>query len=219
MPYLCLIRSDIPDTIVQVLDLKPNSSQRSYIYDPPGQTKYVNRVENDTVVTVGAGPITTQAEYKGLAAYLIDRIEDTPNGDALTATQANTIASALVTRLDSGLAMTQTDVNSVIAATVTGSGIGVGNSTGTLDDLLLILAGGKYTLPAGTQVETGGNVFDTTVSGSFTATSFRHTYDTGALRISFLAGELAEFVSSTFAYQGLAGAALLVLNDDGSLYS
>ena len=219
MPYICLIRSDIPDQTIQVLDLKPNSSQRSYIYDPPGQTKYVNRVESDTVVTRAPGAVITEAEYKGLAAYLIDRIEDTPNGDALTATEANTIATALIARLDSGVPMTLVDVNTVISATVAGSGIGLGNSTGTLADILLILAGGKYVLPADTTVDTDGSTFNTTVSGAFVTASFRHSYDSGAFRISFMEGELFEFTSASFSYQELAGAALLILDDDGSLYA
>ena len=48
MPYICLARTDIPDGTLQVLDLVPNTSLRSNL-DPPGQTRYVNRVQNDPV--------------------------------------------------------------------------------------------------------------------------------------------------------------------------
>lgn len=77
MPYICLANSHVTDGSVQVLDLKPNMSQRSPAYDPPGQTKYVNRVQNETVhlssatATVG----NLMAEAKGLSAYLVDKVE------------------------------------------------------------------------------------------------------------------------------------------------
>lgn len=218
MPYICQTRSDIPEGVLQVLDLRPNTSQRNYIYDPPGQTKYIRRPQNDTVATSGAGPIVTVAEYKGVAAWLIDTIEDTPNGDALTATQANTIAAALVAEMEAGNALTVSDVNAVIAATVTGSGIGQGNSVGTLDELLAILAGAEYTLPAGSTVDSDGSTFVASAAGSLDlADTYRVTYETGSLRISRGEGHLSGFADSAFEYGGTAGAAVVVYLDDGSL--
>lgn len=218
MPYICQTRSDIPEGVLQVLDLRPNTSQRNYIYDPPGQTKYVRRPQNDTVVTSGSGPIVTVAEYKGVAAWLIDTIEDTPNGDALTAAQANAIAAALISRMESGLKMEVADVNAVVAATVAGSGIGVGNSVGTLAQLLAILAGAEYTLPAGSVVDSNGSTFVASAAGSLDlADTYRVTYETGALRISRGEGHLAGFADAAFEYGGVAGAAVVVYLDDGTL--
>jgi hypothetical protein len=71
MPYICLANAQIPDGIVQILDLYPNESLRTS-QDPPGQTRYVNRVQNDTLL-MGSGFL--QREAKGLAAYLADRLE------------------------------------------------------------------------------------------------------------------------------------------------
>lgn len=220
MPHICLIRSDIPDGILQVLDLLPNSSQYSLIYDPPPQTKYVNRATNDTVVTTGAGPITTNADYRGLAAYLIDNVENTGSaGEALTATEANTIAAALIARMDSGLPLAEADINSVIQATAAGSGIGIGDSTATVEGVLRVLAGAEYLLPVGSTVEDGSNDFVDTPAGAFTEGVFRQTFETGALTISLGEGELSEFSDSSFVYAESAGAAVAVYADDGTLLS
>lgn len=222
--YICLIRTDIPEGVLQVLDLTPNTSQRNLVYDPEGQTRYVSyRVQNDEVATSGAGPITTDAEYSGLAAYLIDHVENTGGGGvALTAAEANSIADAVIAEMDAGNALTLSDVNTLINAEagVSGSDLDgtLGNSTGSLADVLNLLAGEVYTLPASSQVEDGGNNFDTTVSGSFASTErVRDTYQSGFFEISRLAGHLAGFKSSNFEYLGTAGAAVVVYDKDGNV--
>jgi len=164
MPYICLSQ-DLPDGTVQVLDLKPNTSQRSLTYEPPGQTQYVNRVQNNTVVPDAVG--VTMAATVGLRAYLVDRVE--PDGGSWTAADQATVSDALVARLDAGLALTLADIDTVIQATFGGSDLdGAGSdSTGTVEDVLSILAGREYVLGAGFTKGDGG-VWDTTQRGSFT---------------------------------------------------
>lgn len=122
MPFICLRRTDLPTSSLQVLDLKPNTSQRNLVYDPPGQTKYVSyRPQTDTVATTGAGPITTTIDAQGLAAYAIDHVQAGGLSGgvlALTATQANAVSTALIVRLDGGLALTLAAVNAVLAGVV-----------------------------------------------------------------------------------------------------
>lgn len=72
MPYICLTRSDIPDGTLQILDLLPNASLRHPGYDPPAQTRYVNRVQNNALTLVNG--VCYGTKY-GLAAYILDRIE------------------------------------------------------------------------------------------------------------------------------------------------
>ena len=93
MPFICLARTDIQDGVLQILDLQPNTSQANDSVDPPGQTKYVNETQNDVVATTGAGPITTNAQYDGLAAYLIDNVV---SGGLVQATQTITMNTPLV---------------------------------------------------------------------------------------------------------------------------
>lgn len=91
MPYIIMKRNDIPDGTLQVLDLEPNVSQRNLTLDPPGQTKYVNAVENDTVVTTGTGPIVMHRAAKGLAAWIITNTND---GTGAAGTGTFTVAVA-----------------------------------------------------------------------------------------------------------------------------
>jgi len=217
MPYICKIRSDVPDSLLQLVELKPSTSQRNSVKDPPGQTKYVRAADNDVVATRGAGPITTVKTYSGLAAYLIDRVEDTDNANAaLTAAFANAIADSLIATMVGGGAVTLAVVNTAIqastggAATLTG-----GDSTATLAAVLEILSGAVYVLPAGSQVEDAGNDFDASVSGEFT--HVRHIVFSGAFNISRGEGRLSVWTDAAYTYGGTAGAAVLLLNDDGSL--
>jgi hypothetical protein len=149
-------------------------------------------------------------------------VDDDDNGGiALTAAFANTISAAIIAAMDSGAVLNLAAVDALIQATTGGAGSGLeaNNSTGSLAELLAVLAGASYTLPIGSQVETGGNAFDTTVSGSFPEGTFRQTYESGSLTISIGEGELATYTDASFVYAEAAGAAIVVYADDGTLLS
>lgn len=221
--FICLTRTDIGNGSLQVLDLKDNTSQRNFPYSPGAQTKYVNRVQNDTVATTGAGPITTNAAYQGLAAYLIDNVESgglAAGVAALTAAEANTIATNIIARMDAGNSMSLSDVNTLISATAANSELsnrGGSLSRGTLVELLQILAGREYTLPAGSAVEDATNVLSTTRLGSFTTAQYRETYDTSSLRLSVEQGQLSVYRSATFTHRGATGAGVVIYNRVGAV--
>jgi hypothetical protein len=164
MPYICLAQN-LPDGSVQILDLKPNASQRSLIYEPNGQTQYVNRVQ-DTVVPFDTAGVTTTL-IVGLSAYLVDRVE--PAGGSWGPTEQATVAAGLVARMDGGLGLTLAEVNVVIQATFGGSDLdGAGSSsTGNLRELLSILAGRSYALGVG-WVKGPGGAWDIVQRGAFT---------------------------------------------------
>lgn len=220
--YICVTRSDLGRGLLQVLDLKPNKSQQNLVYDPPAQTKYLNRLQNDTVATVGSGPISTQADYKGVAAYLIDHVEAgglAAGTAALTASEANSAAAAIVALVDAGSAVTLSAVNAAIAGVVADSeltNVGGSASTGDLEELLRILAGGEYLVPAGSVVDTDGSTFVTTVSGSFLDTD-QEIYDTSAFKLSNAEGQLSKLKAATFEYDGTAGAAVVVYDNTGAV--
>lgn len=99
MPYICMATTNIPDGTLQVLDLQPNTSQRIPAIDPPGQTKYINRAENEPVALITSG--TTAVINKtaaGLTGYLIEHVEpcglDNASG---TVTIASVVALDTVT--------------------------------------------------------------------------------------------------------------------------
>jgi len=223
--FPCVIRTDIPNGTLQVLDLKPNESLRSPPYDPPGQTKYLRRLENDAVSTqtVG-GVISTVSAQKGLGAYLIDNVEKgglAAGTGALTAADANTISAAIIVALNAGTAMGLAAVNALIAATAANSELTNGGgsaSTGTLAGFLSILAGAFYTVPSGAVLQTAG-VFTAAPAGSFNTGKYRPTYDTSAFQLSrYMAeGDLFQLTSVNFTYLGTARAAVVVYSATGTV--
>lgn len=74
MPYICLT-SALSDGQVQILDLVPNSSQQRPGHDSPGQTRYLNRVQNDTAAVQYASGTLIEDHASGLRAYLLDKVE------------------------------------------------------------------------------------------------------------------------------------------------
>jgi hypothetical protein len=213
MPFICLRRSDIPAGTLQVLDLWPNTSQRNPSIDPVGQTKYINRFQNDTLALSGTA---LAAEYKGLAAYLIDHVEDNVANVTITVTVANAAAVAIAAAVNAGTALTLAAVNAALVAAGAGAGTQLnGNgSDGRLSDLLKICAGAEYVLPAGSLV---GGVAGGASLGSFTVGQYRATYEGSALFSSIAEGQIAGFASATFEYDGIVGPALVVYADDGSV--
>lgn len=214
MPFIAMRRTDIPNGVLQVLDLWPNTSLRNLIYDPIGQTKYINRFTTDTLAALSAN--ATVAEYSGLAAYLIDHVEDNVANVAITVTVANAAAAGITALLDAGSAITVAAVDAALIAAGAGAGTGLitNNSNGAIADILQILAGGQYVLPSGSVV---GAVTPPAALGSFVSGVYLPTYDTGAFQISLGSGQLAAYTDATFDYLGTTGAALAVYNDDGTL--
>jgi|GEM_PF-1401420 len=220
--YVVMQRTDIPDALLQLTELKPNDSQRNYIYETPGQTQYVKNIPaNDTVATTGLGPITTNVDYNGLGAYLIDRVEDQAGGTpALTAAITNTASAAIIALAQAGTACDAVAVAAelVAAGAAGGTTLTAGNSTGDIEDVLGILAGRVYLLPGGSQVEDGANAFDPTIRGSFTNNdAINQLYETGDFKISNGIGQIADFKAATFEYLGVLGSAITVYAQDGSL--
>lgn len=221
MPYIIMRRTDIPNGVLQVDDLKPNDSQRNYTLDPPGQSGYVRDIPpSETVITTGAAPVLTVRDACGLAAYLIDNVEDAVSLAAITAAVANAAAAAIIARAQGGLAITLADVDAELIAAGAGAGTGLtaGNSTGTLAELLSILSGAVYDLPAGSAVTDGGGLFNTTRLGFFqTVPGVKTILATGAFNVSNGAGDLFNYKQPGFEYNGVFGPAILVLADDGTV--
>lgn len=82
MPFICLANANVPGGVLQITDLWPNVSQHNNPTYPPGQTRYLRRPGTDnaainslTGVVEGAAAVRSNAEFEGLAAYLVDRVE------------------------------------------------------------------------------------------------------------------------------------------------
>lgn len=211
--YICRLRTDVPTGAIQWTDVRPNTSQRSLVFDAAGQTGYLaGRAENDTLAALVAN--ATVADYSGLAAYLIDHVIDQVTGVTITVTVANAAAAAFIAQMD---AQSDIDIN---AAMVTSGGAGAGTtltnaagSNGSLKDVLKILSGGSYFLPSGSVV---GALAVPLNGGSFVNDDeYRQLYSTGSLQISCGEGQLAGFSDVNFDYDGTTGAALQVYDYQG----
>lgn len=217
MPYICLRRTDIPQGILQVLDLWPNTSQRNPAIDPPGQTKYVSFVPQNDTVAAGVGTRITNAAYNGLAAYLLDNVVSgglAAGTGALTDAHANAAALAIVAGIQAGAAMKESDLDAYLSAVVAATGIASGGSTGVVTEVLSILSGEVYTVPTASDMEVGG--VKTARTGAFgSPLRVRRTYDGLALNASCAEGKLSIFKSASFEYLDVAGAALVVYSNTG----
>ena len=229
MPFLTMIRTDIPRGALQVLDLVPNTSQHS-IYDPPSQSKYVNYGEYTGAGQNTARPTTVAAtahlinfDVYGFAAYAVDMVTDNAGTNrTLTAAQANLFATAVETNVVQAGAVVSDGTLSTQLVAVAGINAGstfLGSGVSSVLDVLQIFAGGSYLLPAGSDSE--DRAIGTAQNGAFQAGTYRRTDAGMPLAASWNNGKLASMIAATYdPYQdGTAGAGITVYNDDGTVYT
>jgi len=93
MPHIIVKRIDIPEGVLQVLDLKPNTSQRNLIYSPPPQSKYLTQVQrNQVALTVAGGVTSIGPETTGIEAWFGTNVG---NGTPIQATGTITVGAPL----------------------------------------------------------------------------------------------------------------------------
>lgn len=177
-------RNDLAGMSLSLGDLAPNAGQKNSIYAGAHQNVYlqesIDALSTDTVVNSLAwvsGSLNTQlaaggvdddttgggddvsavaATTFGLAAYILDRVQD--GGVALATASpmpfadANTIAQDIMDAAFAGNALTLTAINTIIANTAANSDLdgssGNSRSFGSVEDVLRILSGEVYRLPA-----------------------------------------------------------------------
>lgn len=216
--YICVARNDLDANGLQVLDLKPNDSQRNYIYDGLGQTSYLSfLVQHDTVAThtPGAGVLHTDGLYYGLAAYLIDNVDDQTAGHlTLTAGKANAISALILARVGLGQSLTLATINAaIVAGGAVGSGLTNGTpagsqSVGSVAAVLSICQGLVYRLPNNSVISDGAGVFHNphVPVGAFAAygdsdyRAMKGFEATGELLISCASGVLSKLKAATYVW-------------------
>tara|TARA_Y100000310_G_scaffold296048_1_gene327976 strand:+ start:16434 stop:17393 length:960 start_codon:yes stop_codon:yes gene_type:complete len=157
--YIVLARNDLDANFLQALDLWPNSSHRNQVLDGPGQTHglthYFLDGINSAIATDGA--FLVNGDNYGLSAYIIGQFENVNAGEAFTAAEAIAIAVKVEQRVAAGLPLTIADFNAICLIEVgTASGIGLGNSVGTIEPMLRILAGERFFQQDNTVLEAAG---------------------------------------------------------------
>ncbi len=150
-PVICMRDASIPNNVFQIVDLFPNRSQTNPVVDPVAQgPRYLRQPVNTAPVVSG---LTVAKEVSGLTAYLL--VNQDNNNDILSVTDATSIADLYISRMRNGLALDVATMNGLIQgggqgqlnlANVTIEG---NNASTTTADILSILSGASYTVPAG----------------------------------------------------------------------
>lgn len=219
--FLIMRRTDIPDGVLQVVDLWPNTSSKNYIYPPGlGQTGYVHNIPDALADgSVGGAPtFTVSAEVTGVAAYLLGTINTTAGAGApFTGAEADAAAAGLVAIAQAGTVLDLAAVDAVLAGVVAGTSLTGGGSAGVLTELLAAMAGYVWSIPAGTDLAAAG-VKLAGQQGGFVDGTYRQLYDIGHFKCSNLNGNVSLLKSADFTYDDMTGAAVTVYAEDGTLY-
>ena len=227
--FITLKRTDIPNGTLLIRDLWPNQSQYNPVIDPlPQGPFYLSNPSNHTVATKSNGDQRTISKTTtGLSAYLIATIEGdvvAPDNLAMTATEANNSANAIIARMQAGNGLTVAEVNVILKAQIAGGenrGIGEGNSTGRLVDILAILAGATFTLPAGHEVQDNTQNFvgipANNIDSFFSGDKYQRLL-TSDLAVSSAEGALSVMLSDAFTYKGVQSQAVVIYNNNGTVY-
>jgi len=108
MAYVIVKRSDIPEKVLQVLDLKPNSSRRNLVYDPDGRTKYLRPFSRNTIKLSTSGGITKVASRTvGLEGYLA---ANCGNGTPIQAEGTVTVTTPAITQAEGTITVTTPEI-------------------------------------------------------------------------------------------------------------
>jgi hypothetical protein len=235
MPFILARRSQIQNGSVQITDLFPNATQSNLVNDPRPQGPFYVRVPNigntgstrPFIRTNSDGSLEFLRASNGLVAYLIANVEGdplVPNPPALTIPEAEDIANGIISRVQDGLALELGDINDVCDAVVGGTGLDQGDSTGSVAEVLAILAGEDYIVNAGTPIQDAVGDFVNAVAPGTLGTTMRTLVpQDSSWKISFSEGVLSGLVgaqNANLAFAGVKSATplLTVYNDDGTIY-
>lgn len=150
-PVICIRNASIQNGALMVKDMWPNRSQANPVLDPaPQGPRYLRQPEN--VLPLVSGGVVSRA-VNGLAGYFLTTIDAGAAGAQTTPAEAKDMADAVIALMRTGVALTAVNIDNELDGVVAGSGIaGTGASTATLTNIVRILGGERYSVPAGTDV-------------------------------------------------------------------
>jgi len=155
-PVICIRDTDISNGQLLVKDMWPNRSQANPSIDPaPQGPRYLRVVETPTLPVLD-GTVIAQT-VSGLSAYLLVTLDLQAGGANITPAQAEQIAIELITEMRAGNGLTQAEINVILQEVddpnLNATGLGLGASTATVNNILQILGGATFTVPAGYDLE------------------------------------------------------------------
>ena len=194
-PVICIRDTSIKNGQLLVKDMWPNRSQANPVVDPaPQGPRYLRVVETPTLPVL-AGTVVSQT-VSGLAAYCLVTFDQGGLGANITPAESVLIAEALISEMRTGGDLEVADVNPIIAALpgLAGTGVGVGATTATINNILQILGGATFTVAAGYDLEDAQNAAQFLSEGdqasSFSAFHNPIAFEDSSFWISLAQGDL-----------------------------
>ena len=193
-PVICIRDTSIKNGQIMVKDLWPNRSQANPVVDPAPQGPRYLRVVENALPTVVANVVSK--EVSGLAAYLLVTIDAAAGNRNPTPAEALDMADALIAQMRAGNALGLAQINAALAGVVGGTGIvGTGASTATVNNILQILGGAPFTVPAGVDVNATFQL-EAGQANLFTAFHNPIAFEDSSFWISLAKGDLKSLSSS-----------------------
>ena len=195
-PAICFRDDTVENGSFQIKDMWPNRSQANPVVDPaPQGPRYIRQPENELV---GATNGVVDVVAVGLSAYLLANT-DNGAGAALTPAQAFVASNTLLARMRAGQSMLLADINTAVddasgngGAEAVDANNGLTGS-GSVEDVLAILAGARFSLDAGYEFENGGVFVPAVNSDLFDAGKYqRIDEDDSSFWISVAQGDLSK---------------------------
>jgi hypothetical protein len=226
--FITLKRTDIPNGTLLIRDLWPNPSQYNPVIDPlPQGPFYLSNPSNSKVIVTVSGEVRTLKKAStGLTAYLLATMNGASNGDvafnSLTQAQAENIANAILVAMRNGNALEDTDIETIAQGIV--ADVALAESTISVANILAILAGAVFTLPAGHVIQNAGAGTGVFASLSVNNQAQYFVSDTNQrlltsdLAVSSAEGALSVMLTDAFTYKGIEAQAVVIYNNDGTVY-
>lgn len=230
--YLVARREEVQNGSVMVTDLSPNESQRNTSIDPPASGPiYVRQLDLGVrgsfraQLATDAGVVSFARDSKGLVAYLLNNIQVGNAGPALTLSEAKEIASLIVSEVRTGGVLDLATVDGIVGGVAAGATLTANLSTGSVENLLRVLAGETYLVTVGSVVEQAGAFIPDVNTDARFQNDVRHPVNgDSSWAISAEEGTLAGFASAQDADKGFAGVLtadpiVTIYLSDGTLFA
>ena len=202
-PVICIRDASIKNGQLMVKDLFPNRSLANPVIDPaPQGPRYLRVVETPTLPVLVANDTVIAKTVSGLAAYCLVTFDQGAAGANITPAQSVLIAEAIISEMRTGGDLETADINGLIAPLqgLAGTGIGLGASTATVNNILQILSGATFTVPAGYDLEDAQNaaqfLSEADQESSFSAFFNPIALEDSSFWISLAQGDLSGLKSS-----------------------
>lgn len=216
MPYIIKSNTTVPDGVVQIKDLWPDKTHANAVIDPkPYGFRYINGPQNTALTSFYATANAFNQECSGLSAYIICNIGGA-GATAMSLANANAWANSIIARAVAGQALALANINGVKPG-------GVDNAVdGDVANILSILAGASYVVPAGHVFQAAGAFVP--AATDFFVNNEARLFDS-SFYISNAIGDISVMKSGIFVYLdttanppvNTTGALVTVYADDGTL--